>query len=95
MPLPIEQVQHIATLARLELTDAELTRYREQLSAILDYFQQLQNIETDKIPPTTSGVDLNTALRTDQVHPGLDLLDVLENAADIKNNQFRVPPVFE
>ena len=95
MQLPIEQVQHIANLARLELTAEEITRDREQLSAILDYFEQLQTINTEKINPTTSGVDLDTNLRADQVINGLDLGDVLGNATDIEKNQFRVPPVFE
>ena len=95
MQLPIEQVQHIANLARLELTAEEITRYREQLSAILDYFEQLRTINTEKINPTTSGVDLDSNLRADQVINGLDLGDVLGNATDIEKNQFRVPPVFE
>jgi len=95
MSLPLEQVQHIANLARLELTEAELSRFRQQLSAILDYFQQLQAIDTDQIPPTTSGSELESAMRTDQVLPGLDLKDLVRNAPDIKEDQFRVPPVFE
>ncbi len=95
MPLTLEEVQHIANLARLELTEEELSRYRAQLSAILDYFQQLQAIATDEIPPTTSGFDLKSTLREDQVRSGLELKDLMENAPDVKDDQFRVPPVFE
>jgi aspartyl-tRNA(Asn)/glutamyl-tRNA(Gln) amidotransferase subunit C len=95
MTLPIEQIQHIANLARLELTPQEITRYRDQLSAILDYFQQLQAIDTHAIHPTTSGVKLETVLRNDQVLPGLNRTEVLGNAADIEQDQFHVPPVFE
>lgn len=95
MSLTIEEVQHIANLARLELTDGELSRYRAQLSAILDYFQQLQSVPTDDIPPTTGGFDLTTTLREDRVRPGLELQDLLENSPDVKDDQFRVPPVFE
>lgn len=95
MSLPIEQIQHIANLARLELTPEEITRYRDQLSAILDYFQQLQAIDTHTVSPTTSGVKLETTLRDDRVLPGLSLQDVLGNAPDTDRDQFRVPPVFE
>ncbi|MCJ7700437.1 MAG: Asp-tRNA(Asn)/Glu-tRNA(Gln) amidotransferase subunit GatC [Anaerolineales bacterium] len=95
MSLPLEQVQHIANLARLELTDEELSRYRQQLSEILAYFQQLQAIDTQEIPPTTSGFNLDRTLRPDLSSPGLELQDLLQNAAEVEKNQFRVPPVFE
>ena len=95
MPLPIEQVQHIANLARLELTTEEISQYQEQLSAILAYFEQIQAIETEEIQPTTSGSNLETSLRNDQIFPGLNLEDVLKNAVDVEKEQFRVPPVFE
>ncbi len=95
MNLPIEQVQHIANLARLELSPEEIARYRDQLSAILDYFQQLEAIDTQAVPPTTSGVKLETTLRDDRVLPSLLPEDVLGNAAEIEQGQFRVPPVFE
>ena len=95
MSLTLEEVQHIANLARLNLTGDELSRYRAQLSEILDYFQQLQAIDTDEIPPTTSGFELLSALRADQIRPGLELQDLLGNAPDVENDQFRVPPIFE
>jgi aspartyl-tRNA(Asn)/glutamyl-tRNA(Gln) amidotransferase subunit C len=95
MTLPIEQIQHIANLARLELTNEEITRYRDQLSAILDYFQQLQVIDTHEVSPTTSGVKLETVLRGDQVLPGLTRSQVLGNTAETEQDQFRVPPIFE
>lgn len=95
MSLTLEEVQHIADLARLKLTEEELSRYRNQLSAILDYFQQLQAIPVEEIPPTTSGLDLKSALREDRVRPGLDLEDLMVNAPDVEDDQFRVPPIFE
>lgn len=95
MTLTLEQVQHIANLARLELTAAELARYRNQLSAILDYFQQLDAVDTENIPPT-SGVSANAnPLREDQSRPSMDLADLLKNAPETEGQQFRVPPVFE
>ncbi len=95
MPLSLKEVEHIADLARLELTDEELARYREQLSAILDYFTQLRELDTADIPPTSSVLPPRSALRQDEPHPGLSLEDLLRNAPDAEADQFRVPPVLE
>lgn len=95
MSLSIEQVQHIANLARLELTDEELARYREQISTILDHFKALQAIDTEAVPPTSNISTSDSTLRTDQPRPGLDLDDLLRNAPDTDERQFRVPPIFE
>ena len=95
MSLSLEQVQHIANLARLELTEDELERYQKQLSAILDYFQQLEELDTDQIPSTESVCSEQTPLRMDQVRPGLALNELLQNAPDRGEGLFRVPPVFE
>jgi aspartyl-tRNA(Asn)/glutamyl-tRNA(Gln) amidotransferase subunit C len=95
MSLTLEQTQHIANLARLDLTDEELTRYREQLSSILDHFQQLQNLDTEDIPPTASVSVEQATLRADEPRPGLALDELLQNAPDREQRQFRVPPVFE
>ena len=93
MKLTIEEVEHIAALARLELTDAEKQRYAEQLSDILDYAARLDELATDQIPPTASVLDLELRLRDDHSRPGLPTEDVLKNAADTRDDQFQVPPV--
>jgi aspartyl-tRNA(Asn)/glutamyl-tRNA(Gln) amidotransferase subunit C len=95
MLLSLEQVQHIARLARIELTEEELINYRSQLSTILDYFQRLQKIDTENVPPAVSDFDLKGKLRTDQPTAGLELDEALQNASQIKNKTFRVPPVFD
>ena len=95
MSLTIEQVQHIANLARLELTESEIARYRDQLSAILDYFQQLDGVDTENIDPTDSLSPVEKSLRSDDVKPGLSLADLLKNAPDVDDEQFCVPPVFD
>ena len=95
MSLTIEQVRHIANLARLELTDEELARYREQISSILAHFEQLQAIDTGAIPPTSSVSSGESTLRADQSRPGLELNELLQNAPDTDDRQFRVPPIFE
>ena len=70
MSLTREEVAHIAQLARLELTDAELETYREQLSAILDHVAQLAELDTTGIPPTSSVLPDQAALRPDEPRPG-------------------------
>jgi aspartyl-tRNA(Asn)/glutamyl-tRNA(Gln) amidotransferase subunit C len=95
MSLTLEEVEHIAELARLELSDSEKERYREQLSAILDYAQRLQEVDTTSIPPTSSVLPLNTELREDEAHPGMSMEETLSNAPDKKEGQFKVPAVFE
>jgi aspartyl-tRNA(Asn)/glutamyl-tRNA(Gln) amidotransferase subunit C len=95
MPLTDKEVEHIADLARLDLTDEEKARYREQLSAILDYFVQLRELDTTDIPPTSSVLPPRSALREDEPLPGLSLEDVLRNAPQAEAGQFRVPPVLE
>jgi aspartyl-tRNA(Asn)/glutamyl-tRNA(Gln) amidotransferase subunit C len=93
--LTLEQIQHIANLARLNLTDEELGRYRDQLSSILDHFQQLQTLDTENIPPTASVSDEQATLRADEPRPGLSLDELLQNAPESEQRQFQVPPVFE
>lgn len=94
MRLSIEEVEHIAALARLELSDAEKQRYAEQLSDILDYFKHLEELDTDRISPTASVLDMNLRLREDVSRPGLPRQEVLRNSADTQDDQFKVPPVF-
>ena len=95
MPLTLKEVEHIALLARLELTDEEKALYREQLSAILDYFAQLRELDTAGIPPTSSVLPPRSVLREDEPRPGLSLDELLRNAPDTESGQFRVPPVLE
>ena len=82
MPLTRTQVQHIAELAKLKLSDEELDRMTPQLSAILDHAARLQELDTDAIPPTASVVPLQNVMREDQVAPSLPRDDVLANAPD-------------
>ena len=95
MTLTIAEVEHIASLARLNLTNAEVARFREQLSAILDYVAQLQALDTSDIPPTSSVLPPRSVLRQDEPHPGLALDALLANAPQVEADQFRVPPVLE
>ncbi|MCK5429752.1 MAG: Asp-tRNA(Asn)/Glu-tRNA(Gln) amidotransferase subunit GatC [Anaerolineales bacterium] len=95
MTLTREEVENIAELARLTLTDEEIARYSEQLSAILEYFASLQTLDTTDIPPTSSVLAARSVLRPDEPRPGLSKDDLLRNAPETEANQFRVPPVLE
>jgi len=95
MTLTLAEVEHIAHLARLKLTPAEKELYRQQLSAILEYAARLQKLDTSGIPPTASVLPPRSVLREDEPRPGLPVEDVLQNASQTENQQFRVPPVLE
>ncbi len=97
MALTRAQVQHIAELARLELTEDELNRMTEQLSAILDYAARLQELDTEAIPPTASVVPLENVMREDTVSPSLPREAVLANAPDKddKGEFFRVRAILK
>ena len=95
MALTLAEVEHIAALARLRLTDEEKARYREQLSAILDYMTKLRQLDTSAIEPTATVLPLRTVLRPDVVTPSLPPAELLANAPDAEGEMFRVPPVLE
>jgi aspartyl-tRNA(Asn)/glutamyl-tRNA(Gln) amidotransferase subunit C len=90
MRLTLEQVEHIAELAKLSLTDEEKESYREQLSAILEYAEILQRLDTESIPPTASVLPLQNVMRDDDVVPSYRREDILENAPDAQDGSFRV-----
>lgn len=87
------EVQHIAHLARLKLSDEEIAHYSEQLSAILEHFARLQTLDANIVASTEAAVP--TALRPDIPRPGLSREDLLRNAPAVENEQFRIPAVFE
>ena len=95
MKLSREEVQHIALLARLGMTDAELERFREQLSNILENFQVLQQVDTTDVPPTAQSIPLQNVTKDDEVAPSLSPDDVLANAPQREGEFFRVKPVLE
>ncbi len=95
MKLTLEEVEHIAELARLRLSEEEKARYGEQLSDILEYAARLQAVDTSGISPTSSVLPARSVLRSDEPRPGLSLQDALRNAPDTEKDQFRVPPVLE
>jgi aspartyl-tRNA(Asn)/glutamyl-tRNA(Gln) amidotransferase subunit C len=95
MKLSREEVLHIARLARLGLTEAEITRLSEQLSSILENFEVLQQVDTTDIPPTAQSVALQNIMREDKIAPSLPPDDILANAPRREGDCFRVRAVLE
>ena len=95
MPISIEDVRHIADLARLKLTEEEVIRYTEQLSAVLDYAARLKELDTAHIPPTSSVLPFKAPLRADESRACPPRKRMLSNAPEQEEGMFRVPPVLE
>lgn len=93
--LSLEQVEHIAELAKLRLTDEEKERFRGQLSEILAYAERLQELDTEAIPPTATVLPLRTVLRPDEPRPSMPREDILANAPAAQDGCFVVPAVLD
>jgi len=95
MKLSREEVLHIALLARLGLTEAEVARLSEQLSNILENFEALQQVDTEDIPPTAQSIALQNVTKDDEVTASLPPSQILANAPKKEKNFFRVRAVLE
>ncbi len=95
MSLTLQDVAKIANLARLELTDEQMTQYQEQLSAILDYAEMLNELDLTGIEPTSHAVAQQNVMREDVERPSLPIEDTLYNAAKTAQNQFRIQAVLD
>ncbi len=95
MKLSREEVQHIALLARLGLTETEVDRFREQLSNILENFEVLQQVDTKDIPPTAQSITLQNVTKDDEVAASLPQSQILANAPRKDRDFFRVRAVLE
>jgi len=93
--LDLETVEHIAALARIGLTPEEMERMRDQLSAVLDHIEMLQEVNTDDILPTAQVIQQQNVMRDDVVRPSLPREQVLLNAPDQEDGYFRVNAVLE
>jgi aspartyl-tRNA(Asn)/glutamyl-tRNA(Gln) amidotransferase subunit C len=88
-------VEHVAALARLGLTEAEVERFTGQLSAVLEAVSKLQRVDTSAVAPTASILPLHDVMREDELAPGLSVEEALANAPDREGDLFRVQAVFE
>jgi aspartyl-tRNA(Asn)/glutamyl-tRNA(Gln) amidotransferase subunit C len=88
-------VEHIAHLARLALTDSEREKFAAQLASILSYVEKLKELETSGIEPTSHVVTIGNVVREDKVSPSLAKDDALMNAPDRAGDFYRVPKIIE
>jgi aspartyl-tRNA(Asn)/glutamyl-tRNA(Gln) amidotransferase subunit C len=95
MKLSVAEVQRIALLARLGLSDGEIEKLRNQLSNILDHFEELSKVDTTDIAPTSQSINLENVYRPDEVIPSMPVKDVLANAPDQYSNSLKVNAVLE
>ena len=87
-----EEVLKVARLARLELTEEEVTRFQEQLSAILEAVSKVSELDLSDVPPTAHPLEIQNAWAEDEVQPSLAHDEVFSNAPDRDGDLFRVPP---
>jgi aspartyl-tRNA(Asn)/glutamyl-tRNA(Gln) amidotransferase subunit C len=90
-----ETVEHVAALARIGLTEAEIERMQDQLGAVLEHISMLQEVDTSDIPPTAQVLPLHSVMRDDELQPSLPLEQVLRNAPRTEDGYIRVNAVLE
>jgi len=94
MSLSADEVRKVADLARLDISEADLATMTRQLSAIVEYINQLQTVNTDGVEPLAHALDVHDVFRDDVPGPSLTVDAALANAPARKDNFYRVPPVF-
>ena len=95
MAITREQVQHVAMLFRMGLNEEDIAKFQGQLSQIIDYFQILQDVDTEDVPPTAHTLALENVTRDDKVRPSFPAEDILANAPMPQRGFFRVRAVLE
>ena len=95
MAITREEVQHVAMLFRMSMDDNDIARFQEQLSQIIDYFQVLQQVDTEGVPPTSHPLALGNGMRDDEPRPSYPTQDILANAPKSEADFLRVRAVLE
>lgn len=95
MSLSREQVEHVARLARVGITEEEVETFSHQLSDVLDYFERLSEVDTADVPPTSHTLPLHNIMREDEPQPPFSVGDILANAPDKEDDRIRVRAILE
>jgi len=93
--ITMQEVEHVARLARLALTDAEKEKMRRELDGILSYIDKLKALDTEGVPPTSHAVPMTNVMREDEPRPSSPREDMMANAPDPAGELFRVPRIIE
>ena len=95
MSVSKKDVEHVAKLARLGLTEEEKELFTNQLSSILDYAKNLNKLDTKNVAPTSHAIPMKNVLREDKVIPCTNPKDIVANGPEVEDNMFRVPRIME
>ena len=95
MKLNRKDVEHVALLSRLELSEKDLDKYTEQLDAILEHIDVLNQVDTSGVEPMAHVLDICNVMRPDVVQPSLTREAALQNAPETENGFFKVPKIVE
>ncbi len=95
MSITLKDVEYVANLARLELSQREKIKFQKELDIVIKYIDQLNELNTETVPPTSHVLPLENVIREDSVLPSLPQGEALSNAPKKKDGFFRVPRVIE
>ena len=93
--ITMDQVKHVAHLARLAITEEEAGKFQHQLDQMISFAEQLNELDTDQVKPTSHVLDMKNVMREDVAKPGLPVEEVVKNAPDSKDGYIRVPSIME
>ena len=95
MPLDRSAVDHVARLARLDLTEEERDRMQDELTKILEHAEKIQALDLDDVAPTSHALPLKNVMRADEKRPSLPADVALANAPEAEDGRFKVPRIIE
>ena len=95
MSITKKDVEHVAKLARLGITEEEKELFTQQLSAILDFAENLQKLDTKDVPPTSHAISMKNVLREDKCIPCQNVEDIMTNGPEVEKQMFKVPRIIE
>ena len=95
MPISRAEVEHVALLGRLALSDEEKERLGYEMNRVLDAFEELQKLDTSDLEPTSHVIEMTNVMRPDHTRPSMPREDVLANGPDRSQHFFRVPRIVE
>lgn len=90
-----EEVLHVARLARLTFSEAEVDRFTEQLSAILTYMEKLEELDTAGVEPTSHVLPLANVFKPDEVHPSWERENIMSGGPSTEHGHYKVPKIVE
>lgn len=93
MPISEDDVRHVAVLARLALTDEQVTTLTGELSSILGHIDELSKLDLTDVEPTAHPLEMTDSMRADEPRPGLSQADALRNAPEARDGAFVIPRI--